>query len=44
VYDDSMFRSRVLTQHEVEGRHILKDVAIQKRNGAAFTGELTLKQ
>jgi len=44
VYDDSMFWSGVLTLHEVEGRRILKDVAIQKRNGAVFTGEFTLKQ
>ena len=44
LYDDSMFWSGVLTLHEVEGRHILKDVAIQKRSGAVFTGEFTLKQ
>ena len=44
VYVDSMFWSRVLTLHEVEGRHILKDVTIRKRNGAVFTGEFTLKQ
>ena len=44
VYDDSMFWSGELTLHEVEGRQILKDVAIQKRNGAVFTGEFTLKQ
>jgi hypothetical protein len=44
VYDDSMFWSGVLTLHEVEGRQILKDVAIQKRNGAVFTGEFTLRQ
>ena len=40
---DSMFWSGTLTLHEVEGRRILKDVAIQKRNGAVFTGEFTLK-
>jgi len=39
-----MFWSGVLTLHEVDGQHILKDVAIQKRNGAVLTGELTLKQ
>jgi len=44
VYDDSMFSSGVLTLHEVEGRHILQDVAIQKRNGAVFTGEFALRQ
>ena len=44
VYDDSMFWSGVLTLHEVDGRHILKDVAIQKRNGAIFTGEFALTQ
>jgi len=44
VYDDSMFWSGVLTLDEVKGRRILKDVAIQKRNGAVFTGESTLKQ
>jgi len=43
VYD-SMFWSGVLTLDEVKGRRILKDVAIQKRNGAVFTGEFTLKQ
>jgi hypothetical protein len=41
---DSMFWSGVLTLQEVEGRRILKDVAIQRRNGAVFTGEFTLKQ
>ena len=40
---DSMFWSGTLTLHEVEGRRILRDVAIQKRNGAVFTGEFTLK-
>jgi len=44
VVYDSMFWSGVLSLHEVEGRRILKDVAIQKRNGAVFTGEFTLKQ
>lgn len=44
VVYDSMFWSGTLTLHEVEGRRILKDVAIQKRNGAVFTGEFTLKQ
>jgi len=44
VVYDSMFWSGVLTLHEVKGRRILKDVAIQKRNGAVFTGEFTLKQ
>ena len=44
VYDDSMFWSGVLTLYEVQGRRILKDVAVQKRNGAVFTGEFTLKQ
>jgi hypothetical protein len=39
-----MFWSGVLTLHEVDGRHILKDVAIQKRNGAVFTGEFALTQ
>jgi len=39
-----MFWSGGFTLHEVEGRRILKDVAIQKRNGAVFTGEFTLKQ
>ena len=43
VYD-SMFWSGTLTLHEVEGRRILKDVAIQKRSGAVFTGQFTLKQ
>ena len=43
VYD-SMFWSGALTLHEVKGRRILKDVAIQKRNGAVFTGEFTLTQ
>jgi hypothetical protein len=43
VYD-SMFWSGMLTLHEIEGRRILKDFAIQKRNGAVFTGEFTLKQ
>jgi hypothetical protein len=44
VYDDSMFWRGVLTLHEVDGRHILKDVAIQKRNGAISTGEFALTQ
>ena len=44
VVYDSMFWSGVLTLDEVKGRRILKDVAIQKRNGAVFTGEFTLKQ
>jgi hypothetical protein len=44
VVYDSLFWSGALTLHEVEGRRILKDVAIQKRNGAVFTGEFTLKQ
>jgi len=44
VVYDSMFWSGVLTLHEVKGRRILKDVAIQKRNGAVFAGEFTLKQ
>jgi len=44
VVYDSMFWSGTLTLHEVGGRRILKDVAIQKRNGAVFTGEFTLKQ
>ncbi len=43
VYD-SMFWSGVLSLHDVEGRRILKDVATQKRNGAVFTGEFTLKE
>ena len=44
VYDDALFWSGTLTLHEVEGRRILKDVATQKRNGAVYTGEFTLKQ
>ena len=44
VVYDSMFWSGVLNLHEAEGRRVLKDVAIQKRNGAVFTGEFTLKQ
>ena len=44
VVYDSMFWSGTLTLHEAEGRRLLKDVAIQKRNGAVFTGEFTLKQ
>ena len=44
VVYDSMFWSGTLTLHEVVGHRILKDVAIQKRNGAVFTGEFTLKQ
>jgi len=44
VYDNSVFWSGVLTLHEVDGRHILKNVAIQKRNGAIFTGEFGLTQ
>ena len=44
VVYDSLFWSGVLTLHEVEGRRILKDVAIQKRNGAVFTGEFSVKQ
>jgi hypothetical protein len=43
VYD-SLFWSGTLTLQEVEGRRILTDVAIQKRNGAVFTGEFSLKQ
>jgi hypothetical protein len=39
-----MFWTGTLTLHEVEGRRILKDVAIQKRNGAVFNGEFALKQ
>jgi len=42
--ESSMFWSGVLTLHEVDGRHILKNVAIQKRNGAVFTGEFALTQ
>ena len=44
VVYDSMFWSGTITLHEVGGRRILKDIAIQRRNGAVFTGEFTAKQ
>ena len=35
--------SGTLTLQDVGGRRVLKDVAVQKRNGAVFTGEFNLK-
>jgi hypothetical protein len=42
VYD-SLFWSGTLTLQDVGGRRVLKDVAVQKRNGAVFTGEFNLR-
>lgn len=44
VVYDSLFWSGALTLYEVEGRRMLKDVAVQKRNGAVFAGEFRQKQ